>query len=278
MRFKKIYLEITNVCNLDCAFCPGTRRAARFMSAEEFRFLAARLRGYTDYLYFHLMGEPLLHPELGELLRIAGECGFRVIITTNGTLLSKRGEGLIAAPAVHKVNISLQSFEANDRGELKSYVNQCADFAAAASAAGKLCVLRLWNKNGMERLNGDIEAALQAHFPPPWGVSRQSRVLAERVFLESGEKFDWPALDAQSGGARVFCHGLRDQLGVLVDGTVVPCCLDHEGTLALGNLFDTELEEILAGERAKRIYDGFSARTAAEELCRRCGYARRFDK
>lgn len=276
MRFKKAYLEITNVCNLHCAFCPGTRRAPRYMTRGEFSALAARLRPYTDYLYLHLMGEPLVHPELPALLDAAGALGFRVVVVTNGTLLSVRGGALIAAPAVYKVNISLQSFEANDGGRLSDYVNQCADFAARMSAAGKLCVLRLWNENGLNALNADIEAALAAHFPRPWRAARRGLALAERVWLEPGEKFDWPDMSAEDGGERVFCHGLRDQLGVLVDGTVVPCCLDRDGVLALGNLFDSSVDDIMSTDKARAIYDGFSSRRAAEELCRRCGYARRF--
>lgn len=278
MRFKKIYLEITNVCNLACAFCPGTARPRRFMATGEFAALVERVRPYTDFLYFHLMGEPLLHPELPELLSIADKLGFRVIITTNGTLLSERGDALLASPCVHKVNISLQSFEANFGGMLTDYVNQCATFADKIGAAGKLCVLRLWNENGLDALNREIEDELEKRFPKPWRISRQSHVLRERIFLESGEKFDWPDMRANDGGECVFCYALRDQLGVLVDGTVVPCCLDHDGELALGNLFDSELDDILASERAQKIYSGFSSRKASEALCRRCGYARRFDK
>ena len=59
-RFRKIYLETSNVCNLRCAFCPGTKREKRRMSLDEFRFYADCVKGYADYLYFHLMGEPLL--------------------------------------------------------------------------------------------------------------------------------------------------------------------------------------------------------------------------
>ena len=276
MRFKKAYLEITNVCNLRCAFCPGTRRAPRFMTRDEFTTLAARLRPYTDYLYLHLMGEPLLHPELPALLDAAGALGFRVIVTTNGTLLHSRGGALIAAPAVHKVNISLQSFEANTGGELNSYVNQCAAFAAQMDAAGKLCVLRLWNENGLNALNPDIEAILAAHFPRPWRAARNSAGLAERVWLEPGEKFDWPDIAAEDGGARVFCYGLRDQIGVLADGTVVPCCLDNEGALALGNLFRQALSDILVSLPACAIREGFARGERAAPLCRRCGYAERF--
>ncbi len=274
--FKKAYLEITNVCNLCCSFCPGTRREKKFMSEEAFQTLAQKLRPHTDYLYFHLMGEPLLHPLLPRFLSIAGELGFKVILTTNGTLLPKREEELLAAPALHKINISLQSFEANQGGELKSYLDACASFAAKTARAGKLCVLRLWNQNGLESLNGEIKAILETYFPAPWETSRRSLRLSERIWLEPGEKFDWPDLEVHELGQSCFCYGLRDQIGVLCDGMVVPCCLDHEGDIALGNLLTEELDNIMSTDRARSIYEGFSRRQAVEELCRKCGYARRF--
>lgn len=273
---RKAYVEITNVCNLKCKFCPGTKRAPRFMSAEEFAILAAKIRPHTEYIYLHLMGEPLLHPELDAILASAEELKFKVIITTNGTLLPARGEALLSSGAVHKVNISLQSFEANDRGGLEEYMTACADFAAKAGERGKICVLRLWNHNGFETLNDDIKSLLEARFPQPWTQSRSSLCLSPRVFLEPGEKFDWPDMSAADRGEACFCYGLRDQIGVLCDGTVVPCCLDHEGDIALGNLFESELTDIMSTERARRIYEGFSRRTAVEALCQRCGYARRF--
>lgn len=273
---KKAYLEITNICNLSCSFCPGTRREKRFMSLNEFVLLAERLRPYTNYLYLHLMGEPLLHPELEGILQSAGELGFKLIITTNGTLLPKRGELLLSSPAVHKVNISLQSFEANPSGELEEYISACAAFAKKLGEAGKLCILRLWNRNGLDSLNAEIEKLISRCFPPPWQESRGSRRLEEKVFLEPGERFDWPDMEAEDRGESCFCYGLRDQVGVLCDGTVVPCCLDHEGDIALGDLFRQELSEIMSTERAQNIYSGFSQRQARESLCRRCGYARRF--
>ncbi len=273
---RKAYLEITNVCNLRCAFCPGTARTPRFMTPEDFRLLAGKLRGHTEYLYFHLMGEPLLHPGLETLLAIADELRFKVMLTSNGTLLPQRQEVLLAAPALHKVNISLQSFEANVGGELSSYLRGCTDFAATAAKAGKLCEFRLWNRGGWESMNPAIRAALAAVFPEPWESSRNGFRLAERIWLEPGDRFDWPDLSLPSLGERCFCYGLRDQIGVLCDGTVVPCCLDREGAIALGNLFEQELSEIMSTERARAIYDGFSRRRAVEPLCRTCGYARRF--
>ena len=273
---KRVYLEITNVCNLACSFCPGTKRQKRFMSEAEFAALTEKLRGKTQYLYFHLMGEPLLHPLLGSFLAIAEEKGFRVILTTNGTLLDEKGLSLPDAPALYKINLSLQSFEANEGGRLEDYVNQCARFAAKAAAKGKISELRLWNRGGRESLNGEILRLLEETFPAPWEESPRSVKLAERVFLAEDDKFDWPSLDAPDRGERCFCYGLRDQIGVLVDGTVVPCCLDHEGDLPLGNLLEQDFDEIMSTEKARRIYSGFSQRTALEPLCRRCGYARKF--
>ena len=276
MRFRKVYVEISNLCNLSCAFCPGTRRTPGRMAAEHFKKLLPKLQGYTQYLYFHIMGEPLCHPQLQEFLTLAGQHGFRVILTTNGTLLAKQQALLQAAPALHKVNISLHAFEANDLSvPFAEYLRDCFAFGKAMNGE-KLVVYRLWNKGGADSHNGDILKQMETYFPKPWQEEPRGIRIAPRVYLEYGEKFDWPDLTAPEGTDKVFCYGLRDQLGILWDGTVVPCCLDHEGDLALGTLFRQDLADILSTPRAKAIYDGFSRKEAAESLCRRCGYARRF--
>ena len=276
MRFSKIYLEISNLCNLSCAFCPGTRRRKKALNEEEFATLLPKIRSYTDFLYFHLMGEPLLHPKLEQFLELAGEAGFKVILTTNGTLLPKQQTMLLNAPALHKVNISLHAFEANDLAvPFQDYLAGCFEFGKAAEGK-KLISYRLWNQGGQDEKNDEILATMKEFFAEPWAEERRGLRIGQRVYLEYGDKFDWPDLSAADGGEGVFCHGLRDQLGILCDGTVVPCCLDHEGDIALGNLFRQSMEEILESPRAKAIYEGFSQRKATEELCRKCGYARRF--
>jgi len=278
MRFRKIYLEISNICNLNCAFCPGTRRKKHQMQEEEFSSLLVKLRPFTDYLYFHLMGEPLCHPQLERFLFLAAQQGFRVILTTNGTLLAARQELLLKSEALHGVNISLHAFEANDLAmPFTDYLEQAFSFGKAAE--GKCIVsFRLWNQGGQETLNAQILDTMRKYFPEPWVHERRGIRIGQKIYLEHGEKFDWPDLQAADGGENVFCYALRDQIGVLCDGTVVPCCLDHEGTLALGNLFTQELQEILDSPKAQAIYDGFTNRKATQELCRKCGYARRFAK
>ena len=275
-RFHKIYLEISNICNLRCSFCPGTKRTPKVMTEEEFSALLPKLRPYSDFLYFHLMGEPLCHPHLERFLQLAADAGFKVILTTNGTLLQKHSAMLLRADALHKINVSLHAFEANDLAvPFHEYLDQAFRFGRSA-AGKKLVTYRLWNQGGLDTRNAQILAAMRRFFPEPWVQERRGTRIGDRVYLEYGDKFDWPDLHAEDGGEAVFCYGLRDQLGVLCDGTVVPCCLDHEGDLALGNLFAQQMSEILESDRAKAIYHGFSNRKAPEPLCRRCGYARRF--
>ncbi len=278
----RVYIEITNRCNLACDFCHGTKRPLGTMPPEDFRRIAEKLRGETSYLYLHVLGEPLLHPQLKELLAIAGELGFRVCLVTNGTLLHKRREELLAAKSLHKVSVSLHSFEGNGgAGDLPAYLQQVWDVCLPLSERGVLCALRLWNEGTAPRLNGAVEAFLSQRIGRDVESlprdARGNRTLRPNLFLERAERFGWPDLNAPESGAN-FCHGFTRQLAVLWDGTVTPCCLDSEGDIPLGNLLSQPLEEILQGERAAAMAAGFAARKPTEELCRRCGYARRFLK
>ena len=281
MRFSRCYLEITNFCNLSCSFCPKTRRAPKTLTVEEFRCLAEKLRPHTNYLYLHVMGEPLLHPRLPELLTICQTLGFRVVLTTNGTLLPKMQVSLLSSQALYKINISLHSFEANTTGHFGAYLSGCFSFADAAARTGKIIDLRLWNLDGettrgQNEQNHAILSALEAVFPQPWTKNTWGYRLRERVFVHYAEKFDWPDLALSEQTDRGTCRALRDQIAVLSDGTVVPCCLDHESDIPLGNLFSQDLDDILDGSAAKALLSGFSARKLVHPLCRRCGYAKRF--
>ncbi len=275
---KKAYIEITNRCNLRCAFCPGTKRAGREMSVREFSLVLDKLTGTVEYIYLHVMGEPLSHPQLAELLTAAEEKKMHVCITTNGTLLAWKSEILLQAAALYKVSVSLHSFEGNGL-ESAQYLEDIWRFADAASKRGVIVALRLWNEGGAEEQNADICAFLLEKC----GLSTMpeekngSVKLREKLYLERAQKFEWPDLSASEQPTQ-FCYALRDQLAILADGTVVPCCLDHEGDIALGNLFTQELSEIIESERAKALKEGFSRRLPSEELCRRCGYATRFTK
>lgn len=272
--YSKVYVEITNICNMACSFCHGHSRTPKRMTKEEFAYILNQLAGQTQYIYYHLMGEPLTHPDLPAFLQMAAQRGFKSVITTNGTLLQKRGLELIEA-GLHKVNISVHSFE---EGDGTAYLSQVAAFADLASKAGVLVSLRLWNKGCDDGKNESTESFLRQKLPGEWQKNTRGYRIRDKIYLEYGDRFDWPDKTAEDRGAQVFCYGLRNQFGILCDGTVVPCCLDSDGVIALGNIFETDIPDILASDRAKAMARGFSCRKAAEDLCRRCGYAQRFSK
>ena len=273
--YNKVYVEITNICNMNCSFCHGHNRKPRQMTMDEFGFILEKIKGQTEYIYYHLMGEPLTHPQLPQFLNLASQKGYKSIITTNGTLLKKRGDEIMSA-GVHKVNISLHSFETGSEQDHVQYVAELANFAKKASDSGVSVVFRLWN-SGCD--NGKNEIAiklLQESITGEWVQNTRGIRIREKIYIEFGERFEWPDSNAQIKGDKYFCYGLKDQFGILVDGTVVPCCLDSDGVINLGNVFKEDIADILNSKRATAIVEGFKCRNAHENLCKRCGYAQRF--
>lgn len=273
--YSRVYVEITNICNRSCSFCPGTKRAPRRITKDEFYHVLTELKGKTEYIYLHVMGEPLTHPELCELISMATSEGFKCAITTNGTLLARRPELLDSG--VYKVNISVHSFENGTKEEYLAYVNSCIDFADKASKRGILTVLRLWNRGYDEGRNVDTLAILKERFSDAeWRIGERGARIRHRLHLEYGDRFEWPDSERDALGDEVFCYGLADHFGILVDGRVIPCCLDREAAIELGNVYEKCLDEILSSERAETIREGFRCKRATEDLCKKCGYARRF--
>ena len=272
--YSRIYVEIGNICNKNCSFCHGTKRVPRQMTFDEFKLTLSKIRHLTKYLYFHLMGEPLCHPKICDFIKYAKAEGFKIAVTTNGTLLSRLGDALIAS-GVYKVNISLHGFE--DDEEKEKYLDNCLVFADKASKGGVLTVLRLWNgfEDGGE--NTETFAKIKEHFGNcEWVFGSRGARIRDKLHLEYGERFDWPDVNADELGDGVFCYGLSDHFGILSDGSVVPCCLDSDGVITLGNVFRDDIDEILTSPRAESIKCGFKNKKAHEELCRKCGYSRRF--
>ena len=256
------------------------------MEKEDFEKVVKSIKPYTDHVYLHLMGEPFLNKNIKTFLDICSEYELKVNITTNGTLINEVKEILINAESLRQINFSLHSFEANDSNiDFNEYLDNIINFIKEANEkTGVICTLRLWNQDlkykASNDMNVDILTYLQEQFHVQEDVKETLKVknsfkLRDRVYISMGQKFMWPSLETEELGERAFCYGLRDQIGVLVDGTVVPCCLDSEGSIPLGNIFEQNLGEIINGERAQAIYNGFSGRKAVEDLCKRCGFINR---
>ncbi len=287
--FNKCYIEITSVCNLACSFCPPTQREASFLKVEDFRKRLEAIKPHTDSIYLHVKGEPLLHPKIDILLDAAHEKGFKVNITTNGTLIQKNKHKLLGKPALRQMNFSLHSFDGHEGSTNKpEYIRNILSFVREAAAQSKLFIsFRLWNldednlTNAQRQRNRDILEMIELEYGLDYKIEEkispgQGVKLADRIYLNQDYEFKWPDLKEEEDDGKGFCHGLRSQAAILANGTVVPCCLDGEGIINLGNLNHTSFSEIVEGERANQLYDGFSRREAVEELCRKCGYRKRF--
>lgn len=260
------------------------------MSEEEFDLLTDRVRGKVCFLYFHLMGEPLLHPLLPQFITMAREKGFKTVLTSNGTLLHRAMALFDTLP--HKIQLSLHSHESNARGELSEYMDQVMRFSTQAAGKGTCMVLRLWNQGGMDRENEEVMRLIEKYVPKPWKERPDGFRLCDNLYLEFDRKFEWPGgggkaasddsdgkqeesdgkLEASPSKSKqeYFCKALIKQIGVLSDGSLVPCCLDHDGDVILGNLFHQSLEEILASPRAQALVEGFRHHAATEPLCQSC--------
>ncbi len=289
-KFKKFYIEITNVCNLACSFCPQTQRKGEFMKIETFNKILEQIKPYTDYIYFHVKGEPLLHPEIDKFLDLSYEKGFKVNITTNGTLINKVKDKLLPKPALRQINFSLHSFDGNEGSTNKDeYIKNIITFVKEAIYTTDVLIsLRLWNldKNNVtnlqRKINNHILEVIQQEFELPYKIEEKISPgrgikISNKIYLNQDYEFQWPDLKAQEYAVEGFCYGLRNQMAILVDGTVVPCCLDGEGIINLGNIHESDFSQIVAGKRANNLFDGFSRREVVEELCRKCGYRKRFN-
>ncbi len=282
--FKKIFVEITNSCNLSCSFCHPGSRPASFMAPATFETILRRIEGHTRHLCLHVLGEPLLHPELPELLETCTRRGMRVNLTTNGTLLPRWRTVLLDSPALRQINISLHSFEEESvEVSMVDYLDSVLAFADEARHRTDLFIsLRLWNlqPQGGET-NDKVLERLQSFFRLPSPITAEAHpgqgiTLAPRVFLSQARRFAWPHDPAPDLGERGTCRALRDHVAILVDGTLVPCCLDAEADIPLGNLLDSSFEELLASPRAVAMRQGFLQGRVLESLCRRCTYRTRF--
>lgn len=290
-RYKKIYLEITNVCNLKCDFCPQTNRKAEFMSEDSFKEILEQIKPFTDHINLHVKGEPLLHPNLGSFLDLSYDKGFKVNITTNGTLIAKVADTLIEKPAVRQINFSLHSLDHNMNVISKDdYIDCILEFSKRAILESNIIIsLRLWNLDEVlltedqRKRNLYILNKIEEYFNLPYKIQgdfseTKALKISERVYLNQDYEFRWPDLKEEEDFSKGYCWGLRNQVAILVNGTVVPCCLDGEGIINLGNILECKFADIVNGERAEDIRLGFCDNKVVEELCRKCGFRKRFNK
>lgn len=270
-KLKKIYIEITNICNLNCSFCSKNSRKKENMTLEEFKQILEKIKHRTESIYLHVTGEPLLHPNFEEILSIIDKYNMRLNITTNGTLLKDKIASLNNCNSLAKINISLHS-ENHD----KNYYNQV--FNSVSKLENKVVIYRLWTlqNNKLDKQSTEIVEKIKNYYNLSTEIVDKLKTdknvkINSTIYVDKDNLFKWPdsESDRKTDG---FCHALKTHIAILVDGTVVPCCLDANKTISLGNIFEEELDTIINSKKYQDLRKSFQDRKPCEDLCRSCTF------
>jgi radical SAM domain protein len=273
-RKKKIfYLEITRLCNLTCPFCPSNSQKNRqIMTKEAFEQIIDKIKNDVSLLYFHVLGEPTLHPEFEYFSKYCDKLNLDFAITTNGTNLEVFHDEILQSKYLQKINISLQCLiEFNDKKrddyldalhcflDRKNKINDCLPIN-----------LRLWNDKKQEKvvqLNEKIILEINK-----WKIEKNYK----NVRFSYDEEFIWP-----NGEGKLVkssnCLGGKRQLAILNDGSVVLCCLDYLGKTKIGNILEERLEDIYNKDVYQAAISGFYNQKPYFEICKKCSYRSRFN-
>ncbi|WP_331775125.1 radical SAM/SPASM domain-containing protein [Sulfurospirillum sp. 1612] len=283
MSFHRAYIEITNICGLQCTFCPTKTKPTCTMDLDFFTQVLREVRPYTKEVALHVFGDPLALSNLNDYLDIAQSLGIKVMITTSGLFLKNHKD--LCHPSIRQINISLNSYNKNTmRCTFEEYMAEVLRVCQSRVDEEVFINLRLWNLdklNSEDAYNKRVLSLLSEYFHvkiddnimqnPP-----KTLRLAKKILVHFDHYFEWPSLNNPHYGDG-FCHGLSAQLAILADGTVVPCCLDGEGVIHLGNLHHDRLKTILNAPRAQAIIEGFANHKAVESLCQKCSFKARFN-
>ena len=271
MEYKKIYIEITNRCNLNCSFCGNTKRVKKDMTLEQFQMILDKIKGYTNYIYLHVKGEPLLHPNIIEMIHLAEQYNLQVNLTTNGTLLKKYVHELGMCNNLNKINISLHS-ENKEKDYLETIFEQVKKLSSKTTIIYRLWTLR---QNKLDEKSTKIVDKIKEYYQlSPETVEKikteKNIKISSTIYVDKDNEFEWPTINNHKSCG--YCHALKTHIAILVDGTVVPCCLDGEGIINLGNIFQEDLETIQSKIRYQQLKKSFQDRNPSEELCMSCTY------
>lgn len=264
MKFKKIYIEITNICNLNCDFCIKNKRKQQFISIDNFKELLSKIIDYTDYLYFHILGEPLMHPKINELINMASN-KFKINITTNGYLINKIKNN----KNIRQLNISLHSFNDKYNISLNKYLENIFDSVDELINNNTYISLRMWVIN---KYHNKMIDYINKRYNTNISYKTDNITIKDKLYINNFHEFIWPDLNNNYYSEFGTCYALRDHIGILVDGTIIPCCLDTLGTIKLGNIYQDNIENIMNQARIKNMIYNFKNNKKCEELCKHCKF------
>lgn len=285
----RIFIEISNICNLQCTFCPVVERDKRVMGPSDFEKVLLEAKPLAKQVCLHLMGEPLAHPNFTQIMQLCEKHDVPVQITTNGVVINSRKEVLLQSKVLRQINFSIQSYKDNfPNRDFSVYLKPILEFSKELNEVSPDTYVnyRLWNLGRSEKImaeNEEVFRTLETFYDVEINRNTQvesikSKRIWNRVYLHFDSHFDWPSWDLPNQGTVGRCHALKSHVGIHADGTVVPCCLDKECQIPLGNAIDESLESILNSKRAVAMRKGFDENKRVEEFCQHCTYINRFSK
>lgn len=287
MKFYRIYIELTNVCGLTCSFCPTKALPSKEMDLTFFESIVVQAKAYTKEIACHVVGDPLTQSNLHAYLDIIHKHNMKAMLTTSGYFLKKHSYETLFHPCVKQINISLNSYNKNDTSlTFDQYLNPILDLCnEKLKREEELFInLRVWNLDELmsekvfneklfKKLSHGFEAKLDLesiYLQRPKNIR-----LASKILVHFDNYFEWPSLKNKNYGHGT-CQGLQSHVAILASGKVVPCCLDCDGIIELGDLHLNSLKAILTSSRAQNMLEGFKEGKAVEELCQKCSYKERF--
>ncbi|MBT3279999.1 MAG: radical SAM/SPASM domain-containing protein [Campylobacteraceae bacterium] len=284
MKFNKIYVELTNICGLACSFCPSQKPPTSTMSLKTFEDVLIQIKPYTKIITYHMFGDPLTLSNLKEYLDLTLKYNIQVELVTTGYYLNKFDLNLFLHPAIRQINFSLNSFNKNDMNmTLDQYLEPMFKICdlKLKNKIHNFVNFRLWNLNPKKKsykFNTEVIQKIENKFNLYLDIENQESIrLENQIKLHFDNYFQWPSLES-TNNTNGTCYGLKSHFGILSSGDVVPCCLDSNGYIKLGNIHESSLDKILNSKRSVDIINGFKDNKAIEELCKKCTFKHRFNE
>lgn len=267
---KRVYLEITNSCNLDCPFCTN-EKGSNFLSIKEIENYIVQIKEYCNYIYLHVLGEPTIHPNFDEILDILDRNDMNLQLVTNGTLLNRHPE-LTKHKCLRKLSISIHSINnINVNDVYFETINKLIE----SDKQYKL-ELRFYDKSNLSKQLNDYLSYLKQRYIFETTTKNNSFKLKENTYVYFEELFNWPNINDEFISNIGTCHGAIDMIAINSKSDVTICCLDPKAFNRIGNLKQNSLKEILESQKYLNYINDFKNNTITSELCQKCSYRLRF--
>ncbi|GAA7516273.1 radical SAM/SPASM domain-containing protein [Helicobacter pylori] len=276
--FKKIYIELSDICGLQCSFCPNPKNIRGVMPLELFEKVCKEAAPLTPIITLHVLGDPCKLKNLNRYLNAAKRFSLKVDLVTSGAYL--HNFETLLQDAIYQISISLDAgLDNHNKLNQHRYIQKILEFCHYKCEKNSEVFLNLRIQDGtLDKHQNLIKPFLESfECVSLEGLKSQSRVrLFKKSFLNIQKTFKWPNLNAQNPlnqeSKIPYCYGLIKQIAILSNGVVVPCCMDTQAHISLGDLNHTPLKDILKSQKAMAIKTHFLKGEALELLCKNCSY------